>query len=164
MNQENLLATLAGIRFLQDVSTEHLQQFAAVAQVRDYAESEIVFREGDVADSVYFVVSGKLSLELSPSTVYRKHLVSVGPGEMLGWSSLVEHSRFAATAVVVEPTRLVRIDGQRLRAMCDDDPQFGYEFMRRVMLALSKRLTSTWTQLSHLYLSQYVPMTAPSDE
>jgi CRP-like cAMP-binding protein len=77
---------------------------------------------------------------------------------MLGWSSFVEHPRFAASAVVVEPTRLVRIDGKRLRTICDEDPEFGYEFTRRTMLALAARLASTWTQLSHLYVSQYVPV------
>jgi CRP-like cAMP-binding protein len=164
MNQTMLMETLAGIRFLHGASREHLEQIAAMAEVRDYGPAEIVFREGEVADNAYLVVSGKLSLELSPATAYRKHLVDVGPGEMLGWSSLVAHQRFAATAVVVDPTRLVRIDGARLRAMCDDDPQFGYEFMRRTMLTVAKRLTATWTQLSHLYVSQYLPMTTPSDE
>jgi CRP-like cAMP-binding protein len=164
MNQAALMETLAGIQFLRGVSQEHLKQIADAAELRDYSQSEVVFHEGEVADCVYLVVSGRLSLELSPSTIYRKHLVSVGPGELLGWSSLAEYPRFAATAVVVEPTRLVRIDGTRLRAICDADPQFGYEFMRRTMSALAKRLTATWSQLSHLYVSGYLPVTAPSDD
>ena len=62
----------------------------------------MVFREGQTAASVYLVVSGELGLERSPSTVYRKQLVSVGPGEMPGWSSLVENPRFAALQAVAE--------------------------------------------------------------
>jgi CRP-like cAMP-binding protein len=164
MKTQSLTETLAGLRFLQGTSQKHLEQIAAATQVRDYAAADVVFREGDVADSAYFVVSGKLSLRLSPATIYRKDLVTVGTGEMLGWSSLVANSHFAATAVAVEPTQLVRIDAKRLRAMCDDDPQFGYEFMRRVMVALAKRLLATWTQLSHLYVSPYLPATAPGEE
>jgi len=164
MNEKSLLETLSGIRFLQGVSREHLEQIAAVAQVCDFNESDVVFREGDAADSVYFVVSGKLALELSPSTMARKHLVDVGPGEMIGWSSLAERTRVAATAVVVEPARLIRIDGARLRAICDEDPQFGYEFMRRTTLALAKRLAATWTQLSHLHVSHYLPVMEAFDE
>jgi CRP-like cAMP-binding protein len=164
MNQANILDTLADIRFLRGISSDHLKQIAEVAELRDYDEADVVFREGELANSVYLVVSGKLSLELSPSTVYRKHLVSVGPGEMLGWSSFVELPRFVATAVVVEPTRLIRIDGKRLRAICDEDPEFGYEFTRRTMRALAARLAATWTQLSHLYVSQYVPVMTPGEE
>ncbi|MEX2306235.1 MAG: cyclic nucleotide-binding domain-containing protein [Pirellulales bacterium] len=164
MNKNELIKTLQENRFLHDIDPAHLAQIANIAQLCDFAPHDVVFREGQNADSVYLVVSGKLSLELSPSTIYRKHLVSVGPGEMLGWSSLVENPRFAATAVVVDPARLVRIDGQRLRAICDDDPRFGYEFMRRTMRALANRLTATWTQLSHLYVSHYLPVTASMDE
>jgi CRP-like cAMP-binding protein len=164
MNQAKILEILADIRFLRGIPAEHLKQIAEVAEMRDYDDGDVVFREGEVANSIYLVVSGKLSLELSPSTVYRKHLVSVGPGEMLGWSAFVELPRFVATAVVAEPAQLVRIDGKRLRAICDEDPEFGYEFTRRTMRALAARLAATWTQLSHLYVSQYVPVMTPSDE
>ena len=163
MNKNNLIQTLQEIRFLHDIDPAHLEQIAGIAQFCDFDTDDVVFREGESAQNVYLVVSGKLSLELSPSTAYRKQLVSVGPGEMLGWSSLVESPRFTATAIVAEPARLVQIDGVRLRAICDGDPKFGYDFMCRTMRALAKRLTATWTQLSHLYVSHYLP-TAPSEE
>jgi len=164
MNNKDLIQTLKGIRFLQDIDAAHLEQIADIAQICNCDVDDVVFREGQAAEDVYLVISGKLSLELSPATAYRKQLVSVGPGEMLGWSSLVESPRFAATAIVVEPTRLVRIDGARLRAICDEDPQFGYEFMRRMMRALARRLIETWRQLSYVYLSHNVPVTASNDE
>jgi CRP-like cAMP-binding protein len=164
MSETTILEMLAGIRFLSGISRYNLEQMAPFAEVREFQESEIVFREGDAAESVYFVVSGKLSLELSPSTIYRKCLIRVGPGEMLGWSSLVEDSRFAATAVVVQPARLVRVPAAPLRKLCSDDPQFGCEFMRRTMLALAKRLTTTWTQLAKLYIAPNLPVTAGSGD
>ena len=164
MNRNELIKTLQENRFLHDIDSAHLEQIAKIAQICDFDAGDEVFREGQTAKNVYLVVSGKLSLELSPATAYRKQLVSVGPGEMLGWSSMVERPQFAASAVVVKPTRLVQIDGERLRVMCDDDPQFGYEFMRRTMRVLASRLSATWTQLSHLYVSQYLPVTAPTDE
>jgi len=164
MKNNDLIKVLNDVFFLHDVDPVHLEQIASIAQICDFDAHEVVFREEQTAEDVYLVVSGKLALELSPSTVYRKHLVDVGPGEMLGWSSLVENPRFAATAIAIEPTRLVRVDGQRLRKICDDDPRFGYEFMRRTMRALAKRLTATWSQLSHVYVAQSLPMTVPVEE
>jgi CRP-like cAMP-binding protein len=164
MKKNTLMETLAEIHFLDGASPAHLEQIAAVAQIREYDKSDIIFREGEIADSVYLVVSGKLSLELLPSTTERKQIVNVGPGEMLGWSSLIEQPRFAAAAVVVEPTRLVQIDATRLWAICDEDPRFGYDFMRRAVLALAKRLTTTWRQLSHLHISHYSPVPAVTGE
>ena len=121
---------------------------------------EILFHEGEEAEYVYLVVTGKIMLELCPSTIYQKNLMSVGPGEMLGWSAFVEQCNYASTGVVVAPTQLIRIEGKHLRAICDNDPEFGYDFMHRIMRALAKRLTTTWSQLANVYLPMNLPMKA----
>jgi CRP/FNR family cyclic AMP-dependent transcriptional regulator len=164
MNKHLLIETLRGIRFLQGTSPEHLEQIANIAELCDYDESDIVFQDGDVAGSVYLVVFGQLVLEICTPEWGCKQIVTVGPGEMLGWSSLSEHRRMAATARVTEKTRLARIDGAKLLAICDEDPQFGYEFMHRTMLALAKRLTATWSQLSQVHVVHYLPTTTSSGE
>ena len=164
MEKHVLLETLAGVGFLRGVSREHLEQIASVAEISDYQESDVLFREGDVADSVYLVVFGKMVLELCTPEWGCKQIVEVGPGEMLGWSALSEHRQLSATARVIGKTRLVRIDGARLIAICEEDPQFGYEFMHRTMLALAKRLTATWTQLHQVHVTHYLPTTTSAGE
>ena len=116
------------------------------------------FTKVEPAEHVYLVVSGRIVLELCPATIYQKNLMSVGPGEMLGWSSFVEQRNYASTGVVVTPTQLVKIDGKKLRAICDRDPEFGYDFMHRIMRALAKRLTTTWSQLANIYVPNTLPM------
>jgi CRP/FNR family transcriptional regulator, cyclic AMP receptor protein len=164
MNKHLLLETLRGIRFLQGTSREHLEQLADIAELGDYDEFSIVCQGGDVAENIYFVVFGQLVLEICTPEWGCKQIVTVGPGEMLGWSSLSEHRRMAATARVTKKARLVSIDGARLLAICDEDPRFGYEFMHRTMLALAKRLTATWTQLSQVHVVHYLPTTASAGE
>lgn len=125
---------------------------------------DILFHEGDPAEYVYLVVTGKLNLVLCPSTIYQKNLLSIGPGEMLGWSSFVEDRNYASTGIIAIPTQLVRIEGKRLRAICDANPEFGYEFMHRIMRALAQRLTTTWSQLAKIYLHNNVPAMADVSE
>ena len=158
MNDGSLIEKLQGIRFLQGIDPVHLHQIASISEVCVYDTQEILFHEGEEAEYVYLVVTGKIMLELCPSTIYQKSLLSVGPGEMLGWSSFVEERHYASTGVVVAPTQLIRIDGKQLRAICDKDPEFGYDFMHRIMRALAKRLTVTWTQLANVYLPMNLPM------
>jgi CRP/FNR family transcriptional regulator, cyclic AMP receptor protein len=161
---DNVIKTLRGISFLHDIDPDHLQQIASIAEIYMYDTNEILFHEGERADYVYFVVTGKIMLELCPSTIYQKNLMSVGPGEMLGWSSFVEQRNYASTGLVVAPTELVRIEGKRLRAICDNDTEFGYYFMHRIMQGLAKRLTTTWSQLANVYLPTNLPMKAGFDE
>jgi CRP/FNR family transcriptional regulator, cyclic AMP receptor protein len=164
MKEKNLSKTLKQISFLHDVDPAHLEQIASIAEICEFDATDVLFHEGDPAEYVYFVVTGSLTLILCPSTIYQKNVMSVGPGEMLGWSAFVEHRNYASTGVIDMPTQLVRIEGKHLRAICDNDPQFGYDFMKRVMRGLAKRLTTTWSQLANIYVHQNLPTTASVGE
>ena len=160
MSDNNVIMTLEGISFLHDIDPAHLQQIASIAEIRVYDSNDILFHEGEPAEHVYLVVTGRIMLELCRETIFKKSLMNVGPGEMLGWSSFVEQRNYASTGVVVAPTQLVKIDGKQLRAICDRDPEFGYDFMHRIMRALAKRLTTTWSQLANIYVPNTLPMHA----
>jgi CRP/FNR family transcriptional regulator, cyclic AMP receptor protein len=164
MSQNLLLQTLQGNQFLRGVAREHMEQIAEIADFRDYEVGEIVFRKGDRADSIFLVASGQLSIELCVTDTNCKRIMTVGPGEMLGWSSLLDRPHLAALARAIEPTRVVRIDSGKLQAICDEDPEFGYQFTRRVMAALAVRLHATWAQLSHIHVAHYVPVSALADD
>jgi CRP/FNR family cyclic AMP-dependent transcriptional regulator len=158
MNTKVLAQTLKEIRFMYGINAQYLEQIAAIAETRVLDEHDVVFREGQTAHSLYLVAAGKVSLQICRGGAGTKQIVTVGPGELLGWSSLSDRPEFAATAIVLERTHVIQIDGPKLRALCEADPRFGYEFMRRTMLALAKRLTATWTQLSGLHMPHFLPM------
>jgi CRP-like cAMP-binding protein len=163
MNDQLLTATLRGIDFLRGTVKDHIDQIADISQFVDYEPGEIVFRKGDAADCLFLVVSGKLSIELCVTDHDCKHIVDVGPGEMIGWSSLLERRKVSALVRAIEPTRAVRVDSHKLLEICDEDPEFGYQFMRRATQALGRRLNATWEQLSHVYVAPFVPVTATAE-
>jgi len=154
MSQKMLLDALQNCRFLHDISPQHIEQLAKVARLRDFDELEVVFREGDVAQHVYLVVFGNVSLDICAPGVGCKRVMTIGPGEILGWSALLEQTRMSATARTLEITRLVELDAAPLLMLCTKDLEFGYEIMRRTMLALAKRLSATRMQLLDVYGSQ----------
>ena len=151
MGKQSTVETLAGIDFLRGVPSEYLEQIAKVARMRDYDEMEIIFREGDIAEQVYLVVSGSVSLEMCAPGVGCKRILTVGPGEVLAWSGLLAEARLTATARTLDVTRLVEIDSPQLLSMCERNPALGYEIMRRAMRAVSGRLSATRMQLINVY-------------
>jgi len=163
MKNRQLAETLREIRFLHDISPEHLEPLAEVATLREFAQATVVFREGDTAECVYLVVSGKVSLEICAPGVGCKRILTAGPGEVLAWSALLGDSRLTATARTVETTQLVELDARRLLAMFEENPRFGYEFTRRTLHALSKRLSATRMQLMDVYGS-HLPAAANATE
>src|SRR3989304_4303787 len=109
MNKPQLVETLHEVRFLQDVSREHLEELAEVATLRDFNATDVVFREGEVAEQVYLVVFGNVSLEICAPGIGCKRILTVGPGEILGWSALLAQPRLTATARTMTPTQLVEL-------------------------------------------------------
>ena len=151
MNKDSLIETLREIRFLHDICPMHLEQIAQIARVRNFNEGDIVFRQGDTAQHVYMVVSGNVSLEICAAGAGCQQILTLGPGELLGWSSVLEQLSFTARARAVAATRLVEFNVAQLLGMCNQDPQFGYALMRQVALALAKRLSATRMQLLDVY-------------
>ena len=161
MRNQYLIETLSGIDFLDGFSEDDVEQLAKVAKVCDFDAYETVFPEGAVADSVYLVVSGKVSLEICAPSVGCKRILTVGAGEVLGWSGLLHESRLTATARALEPTRVVRLDSAQLLALCERDTRFGYELMRRAMAALATRLNATRMQLLDVYGTEFPTVNHP---
>ena len=125
MNHDQLIETLREIRFLHDIGPMHLEQIARIARLRTLNAGEVVFRQGDAAQNVYLVVEGNVSLEICAAGTGCKQILTLGAGELLGWSSVLEQLCFTANARSLEPTRLVEVNVAQLLALCDHDPKFG---------------------------------------
>jgi CRP-like cAMP-binding protein len=158
MNKTLTVDALRDLQFLSVLSPKYLQEIAKISRYRDVKSGEFIFHEGDPAKDVYLIASGSVSLKICAGGMGAKQIVTLGPGELLGWSTLTNHPEFVATALAKGPVRLVEIDGAKLHAMCDVDQEFGYELLRRTLQALSKRLIATWTQLADVYVPHYAPV------
>lgn len=151
MSASELNGILRNLHFLAGANDDWLQRLAETAVVQDYEAQQIIARQGDPAAAIYLVVSGQVSLEICGAGVGCKRIMTVGPGELLGWSAVLEPVQWTATARTSEATRVVRLEGTALMQLCEQDPYFGYHFMRRVALAISKRLSATRLQLLDVY-------------
>mgnify|MGYP002622853674 CR=1 FL=1 len=147
MSDATILETLRGVEFLHDIADEHLVRLAEIARPIDFPPRTEMFRESDKAKNVYLIVSGKVSLYMCAPKVGCRQLMEVGPGEIVGWSPLVERERLSDTALTLTDTKTIALNGEEILRLCADNPQFGFEFMRRAAIALSQRLSATRLQL-----------------
>ena len=107
-------------------------------------EGQVVFREGDPAESFYILVKGRIKLTLGETS--REVYVAYRPGEIIGWSSLIGRETLSATAHCLEPTILSKVDRQRFLDILGNYPAEGATLFRRVAAMLGSRLV-------HLYPS-----------
>lgn len=151
MDNREILELLESVRFLHDIPEAYLVPIASISQVREFPAGSVLFREGQDHASVYLILEGSVALEVRVTGQSTRRLQTVGEGELLGWSPLLNQTEMTATARALQATRAITIDAAQLVAQFEHNPRFGLEFIRRTAQALSQRLNATRLQLLDVY-------------
>jgi CRP/FNR family cyclic AMP-dependent transcriptional regulator len=144
------LAEVAEHPFLRGLSDSHLTTLASVAMRLHFAPGDVIFRQGDPANRFYLLIKGKISLSADheESSVL---VQTIGAGEVLGWSWLFPPYYTHYEARAIKPTEAMFFYATRLRELCDEDHDLGYELLRRVSQIVVERLHAAQLQLIHLH-------------
>jgi CRP/FNR family transcriptional regulator, cyclic AMP receptor protein len=106
-------------RLLADVPSDELQQMLTIARRRPFDRGEVVFHEGDPADSLHLIVSGRFAARIRTPLGDTTLLAIYGAGDAFGELALVSPpSHRSATIIALEAaeTRSVfREDFEALR-------------------------------------------------
>jgi CRP-like cAMP-binding protein len=139
----DIVNALRNVEFFRGISDEHLKRLAAIATSVEFPAHHDIFLEHEPAEDVYFITSGQVSLVICAPGVGCRQLTEVSAGELIGWSPLVGRSRLSDSARTRTPTKAIAMNGQRILALCAEDPQLGFEFMHRAAQTLAERLSAT---------------------
>jgi CRP/FNR family cyclic AMP-dependent transcriptional regulator len=162
MNQSLSLDTLREVSFFAGMPEEQLNRLAEISREATFQRGDMLFKEGDPGDEVYFVVNGEISVIICTPKIGCRHIGTVSDGELVAWSPLLKHARLSAGAHAIARTRVIAIDAEKLRALCDQDAKLGYHFMHRIAEVLSERLSGTRMRLMEahgLHLPAFTPET-----
>jgi signal transduction histidine kinase len=127
-----------------EVSTADLLAIAEFCREETYDDGNPVLVENDPADKLYIVERGKLALEkriqIGRHSTRRNAIIGyVGPGEMAGFSTLTLPNTYTTSAVCVEPTRVIMVDGVALRSYLESHPAAGLQVMNTLAALISGR-------------------------
>jgi CRP-like cAMP-binding protein len=136
---------------MRDLELSDLDRLAALAQPVEWHARQRIFREGDRDDQLYVVIEGRVAIDMSVPGREAVRILTVGPGELFGWSSVYHHQPKGAGATAVEETRALAFDAARLREWSDSDPRFGYWLARHLLQTVSERLKATRLQLLDVF-------------
>jgi CRP-like cAMP-binding protein len=120
------------------------------AKHRQFEPGEILFREGDPANTLYLIESGLVALETGSSGAPGSVIQTVAGGEVLGWSWLFPPFAWHFQARAVEPVRAICCDGGHILVQAEEDPVFGYVIMRRISQLVIQRLQATRKRMSEV--------------
>jgi CRP-like cAMP-binding protein len=145
---------LGSMTCLAELPATTLDRLAELARSEEYPVGHLLFREGGHNAMLYFICQGAVTLEMCVPGRGCMNLLTLGPGDLVAWSALLGSGVMTTGAHVVEPGRLLALDGGAVLALCEADHELGYHLMRRVALSLSNRLVATRLQLLDLFSTE----------
>jgi CRP/FNR family cyclic AMP-dependent transcriptional regulator len=151
MKTQTLRDSLAAMELVQSLEPKHLETLASIAKEVTFGEGETIFQEGDTSDVVYLIQEGQVAIEIHVPGRGRMTILTLGPGQLLAWSSLFTSQRKTASGRTLSPTRAIAIDGADLREACETDHDLGYTVMWRVASVIAERLKATRLQLLDMF-------------
>jgi len=163
MNTQDVMNTLRSSSFFNDLPEEQLEQLVSVSRSVEYRAREEIFQEHAKAKDVILIVSGKVALLICNAGLGCRQIMEVNAGDLIGWSPLLDRPRLSDTARTVTDVQAIAFDGAKLLKLCDDNPQFGYQFMRRTANVLAERLNAVRWQLVDLHGTNLPKVALESD-
>ena len=128
--------------FFQGLSGE---QFAAMAQIAGevtFPENEVILEDGQRSAYFYLLLSGSVVVELRTPR-YVVAVQALGPGEVFGWSALLNDQDTLFRVRSRESTVALRFDGRTLKAKCREDSALGCEILSRTLQVVAGRVRAT---------------------
>ena len=138
-------------QLLRDLTEVERRQVLAQARRRQFKRGEILFHEGDPADTVHFIAQGRvMARRTSPmgdSVAFRV----IGPGRALGDVAVVSSAlRRSSTVSALEPTTTLSLSFAEFGRLCEAHPGI-QALLAKLLAARVKRLSD------HLLEALFLP-------
>ena len=106
-----------------------LEKIRAGKQQLRFRKGEKVFSQGDSADSIYFIQTGRIKISVVSAAGKEAVLAMPGPHDFFGEGSLVNQSLRVSTAETLEPSTVFRIEKQAMIRSLHEQSELSEKFM-----------------------------------
>jgi CRP-like cAMP-binding protein len=134
--------TLRSIEILAGLEEEQYDMLLPATEIVDLKKGELLFNVGELAEEIYFLLDGKVSVQVKLSS--RPETVGIvvlqQPGQLVGWSGLIGGSHYTASGLCQEDTRLLSVKGDTLMDVLEHNTCTGFEVMREISKVISTRI------------------------
>jgi CRP/FNR family cyclic AMP-dependent transcriptional regulator len=137
-----MLTTVEKVLFLQDIdifeytSSEDLSHIAAITEEIEYDPETIIFKEGELSDSLYLVIAGRVRFTRGGDEV-----MVAGEKDVFGTWALFDDEPRVATATTLEATRVLRIDKEDFIDLLADYVAITQSVLKTMVKRLRKLMT-----------------------
>lgn len=134
--------------FFKGMSIDIIDEIFQISVVESCSEGDILFKRGDPAHYFYLLEKGEIKLTIGEEGYIG---LTMSPGDAFGWSSAAGRDVYTATAECKLPSKLIKIETDKLEKIFEKYPDSGLIFYKRLAKLIGERLMSTYDTLLSSY-------------
>jgi CRP/FNR family cyclic AMP-dependent transcriptional regulator len=139
---------LRAIPLFRDLGDDDLKMIDGLAMERHIPKGQVIFGEGEVGDTMYTIVSGRVKVFIGDEDGREIILKILGPGDFFGEMALIDRQPRSASVATLENCMFRVLSNQDFETCLAHAPRIATE----VMKALAKRLRDADRKISTLAL------------
>lgn len=122
-----------------------LKEIAGISNEVSVKKDDFVFREGEKADKLYFLLKGSIVLRVKLTSRPESITVSFvsSPYRSFGWSGVVAPHHYTSSAEADEDSSLLVIPADPFMALLEKNPEHGFTVMKRIAEVIADRLRNS---------------------
>lgn len=111
---------------------------ASVTEEAAFDEMEMVFREGEIGDTLFLILEGEVAVIKDCNAEREFELDSIGPGDYFGEMALFGDDRRSATIRVKKNARFLTLNKQELQEIVREYPQIALHVCRVLSMRIRR--------------------------
>ena len=121
-------------RRIDNYVTALLEKISAGKQVLNLPKGEKIFSQGESADAIFFIQSGKVKISVVSAAGKEAVLIMLGPRKFFGEGSLVGQSIRVSTATALEPSIVFRVEKSAMIRALRDQAALSEKFITALLV------------------------------
>jgi len=133
------------IELFKGIDHAVMNEIADICSEKSYAKGTVIFEKDKEANRLYILVEGTVKLRITNGGTLTYSLTN--PGDIFGWSCMVESGRYTASGVCATDLKTIEIKREALDKIFNLHPHVGIKVLKRLAGVFSKRISNSYQDL-----------------
>lgn len=142
---------LSQVYLFRELTPGEMERLLSISKEKKVKKNEVVFREGDIGDAFYLIVTGSIRISTLVPGVGEEALTILREGEYFGEMALIDDAPRSASAIANDDTMLLYIGKDDFRKLLERQTDIAYKLLWIFTKTLSARLRKTDEQLKSIF-------------
>jgi CRP-like cAMP-binding protein len=148
IDQALLLGELRNTLIFQNLSNEELTELAAICEVAQYADGEVIVRQDSLSPYLYIILDGKVDIALAGAEKKNIVISRVAAGDVFGEASIFLDVHRTATVIADGIVSIIVLSRDKLIDFANRLPKAGLKIFTFIIYSLLNKLSASNKELA----------------